>query len=297
MHNCIICGKNIPERRLKEGKKTCCKNCQLKTPEARQRRKAALKKTYENPELRQKVSERTKEGLSKLEIKEKLSAIRKTQWEDVNFREKICISIKRSLNTKETKQKLSKAAKEHWQSQDFRQKHSNSMKLALSNIEVRQKLSKSVKESFEKHHNEIFQKKHNSMKVNGSYAKSSWEEQTYELLLTKFDKNDIERQYFDKERYPYNCDFYIKSLDLFIECHYGWHHNEHPFDLTNQSDLDELAFLQEKAQDSRNYKNKIYQWTDLDVRKAQIAKEHSLNWVAFYSLDELKNNIIINKGE
>lgn len=289
MHNCIICGKAIPEYRLKQGKMTCCKNCQLKTPEARQRRKAALKKAYENPELRQKVSDRAKEGLSKLEIKEKLSVIRKAQWEDVNFREKICVSIKQSLNTEEIKQKLSKASKERWQSQDFRQKHSNSMKLALSNIEVRQKLSKSVKESFKKHHDEIFQKKHNSMKVNGSYTKSSWEEQTYELLLTKFDKNDIERQYFDKERYPYNCDFYIKSLDLFIECHYGWHHNGRHFDSNNQKDLDELKFLQEKAKTSDNYKNKIYQWTKLDTEKLQVLSNNQLNHKIFYKWNDFIN--------
>ena len=30
------------------------------------------------------------------------------------------------------------------------------------------------------------------------------------------------------DRYPFACDFYISSLDLFIECNYHWTHGGKP---------------------------------------------------------------------
>ena len=39
----------------------------------------------------------------------------------------------------------------------------------------------------------------------------------------------------------------------------------------------------------------IYTWTDLDVRKQQIAKENNLNYIMFYSLTDFEkwyNNFI-----
>lgn len=37
------------------------------------------------------------------------------------------------------------------------------------------------------------------------------------------------------------------------------------------------------AKTSNYYKNAIYTWTDLDVRKVKIAKENNLNFVAIYN--------------
>lgn len=53
-----------------------------------------------------------------------------------------------------------------------------------------------------------------SMKQNKSFNKSISEDQCYNLLKEIFP--DIIRQYRDV-RYPFNCDFYIPSNDLFIE--------------------------------------------------------------------------------
>ena len=51
---------------------------------------------------------------------------------------------------------------------------------------------------------------------NNLFNTSQPEEMFYNELCKIFDKKDIYRQY--KEiRYPFDCDFYIKSLDLFIE--------------------------------------------------------------------------------
>ena len=66
---------------------------------------------------------------------------------------------------------------------------------------------------------EVKSKKINTMHKNNSFkiCDTKVEKEVYEKLLTHFSKEDIIPQYFDGERYPFKCDFYIKSVDLFIE--------------------------------------------------------------------------------
>ena len=54
------------------------------------------------------------------------------------------------------------------------------------------------------------------------------------MLLIIFEKDDIIRQYYDKDRYPFNCDFYIKSKDLFIEYQGHPSHGYCPFNRNNR---------------------------------------------------------------
>lgn len=53
-------------------------------------------------------------------------------------------------------------------------------------------------------------------KARGTFSTSGPELQFYDYLCTQYGSENVERQYKDK-RYPYACDFYIKSEDLFIE--------------------------------------------------------------------------------
>ncbi len=82
----------------------------------------------------------------------------------------------------------------------------------------------------------------------GTFNKSKLEELSYELLKMVFSEDDIYRQYKDIDRYPYNCDFYVKSIDTFIECNYHWTHGSHWFDENNPYDVEYLIMLQEKDQ-------------------------------------------------
>lgn len=80
---------------------------------------------------------------------------------------------------------------------------------SVSNIpEVKTKKKSKLKESKKK--------EYITKKQNNSFNKSKPEEYFYNYLLHKYSKEDIVRQYRD-ERYPFACDFYIKSQDLFIE--------------------------------------------------------------------------------
>ena len=94
---------------------------------------------------------------------------------------------------------------------------------------------------------------------------------------------EFKQQYKSKE-YPYSCDFYIKSLDLFIELNLHWTHGDHPYNESDSRDVELKESLAEKAKTSEYYRNALYVWTDLDVRKQRIAKENNLNYKAVYSV-------------
>lgn len=136
--------------------------------------------------------------------------------------------------------------------------------------------------------------KHNKTMIkNKTYNRpSKSEDECYNLLLTKFSKNDIERPYMN-DKYPFKCDFYIKSIDLYIECHFSQFHQQKPFDKNNKQDLIKLLCLQLKSlklRKNKNIKNQydfmIYTWTDLDPRKLQTFKKNNLNYKIFYNEED-----------
>jgi len=137
------------------------------------------------------------------------------------------------------------------------------------------------------------QKRYETMRRNKTHCNPSKpEDNCYNLLLTKFLKDDIERSYMN-DKYPFKCDFYVKSLNLYIECHFSQFHQGKPFDKNNKQDLIKLLCLQLKSlklRKNKNIKNQydfmIYTWTDLDPRKLQTFKQNNLNYKIFYNLDE-----------
>ena len=129
---------------------------------------------------------------------------------------------------------------------------------------------------------EISYKGHLTKKKLGSYKQSKQENKIYELLKLKF--NNTIRQYINKEKYPFLCDFFIPDLDLHIELHFHWTHGGHPFDKDNENDLQQLEKW--KSKNTKFYNNAIKTWTERDPKKLQIAKENNLNWIAFYNENE-----------
>lgn len=125
----------------------------------------------------------------------------------------------------------------------------------------------------------------NTKKVNGTWSTSKPEEDMYILLLDKFGVDDVERQYKDV-RYPFHCDFYIKSLDLFIELNATWLHGGHWFDCESFEDIEILNVWKSRLDaGKRFYEVAIDVWTVRDVKKRKIAIKNNLNYVVFWKND------------
>lgn len=104
-----------------------------------------------------------------------------------------------------------------------------------------------------------------------------------EMLLIKYyqdtcGEDDVIPHYSTDERYPFQCDIYIKSLDKFIELDGTWTHGEEPFDPTNSKHLDILEEMKKKSETSDYYKNAIYDWTVRDVNKRSYVDKNKLNF-------------------
>ena len=131
---------------------------------------------------------------------------------------------------------------------------------------------------------EIKNKINNTKIKNKSFNISKLEEQTYFILKEKYP--DIIKQYKDK-RYPYYCDLYIPSLDLFIECNYHWTHGNHPYNENNENDINVINKWKEK--NTQYYNNAINCWSIRDVNKRKIAKQNKLNYLEFFSFIDFIN--------
>lgn len=128
----------------------------------------------------------------------------------------------------------------------------------------------------------------NTKKKNNTFNKSKLEDKCYILLISKFGIGDVIRQYSSKE-YPFNCDFYIRSLNLYIEINGTWTHGGHPFNQENINDIQRLNKWKLKAKSSTFYKNAIIVWTQRDVLKRQIAKINNLNFIEIWKFNDLEN--------
>lgn len=124
---------------------------------------------------------------------------------------------------------------------------------------------------------EIVKKTHETKKQNNSYGKSIEEDNIHEMLLEKY--KDVQRQYSDEERYPFSCDFYIPSLDLFIEYQGSWTHGKEPYNGANVPDD-----WVEKSKTSIYYKNAIKVYKESDRLKREFALNNDLNFLELWSL-------------
>jgi hypothetical protein len=119
--------------------------------------------------------------------------------------------------------------------------------------------------------------------LHGTFNTSNDEDESYEILKAIYP--DTIRQY-KSDRYPFLCDFYIPSLDLFIECQYGWQHGNHPFNKDNNDDIERLKKMKERH--TKYYDAVIYNWSIRDVNKRNTAKLAGINYIEFWNIDELK---------
>lgn len=138
----------------------------------------------------------------------------------------------------------------------------------------------------------ISEKAAKTHRKNNSFNNSKPEISLRKILVEIFNENDIITEYSDDPRYPFKCDFYIKSEDLFIELNAHWTHGKHPFDNSNPKDIltmnkwiDKQAYyINSKGRKIKNsYFCAVDVWTCKDVIKRNTAKENSLNYIEIFN--------------
>lgn len=114
---------------------------------------------------------------------------------------------------------------------------------------------------------------------NKMHQSSKYERKFLSKLEEEFGSENVIYQHFDSEIYPYSCDFYIKSLDLWLELNGWWHHGNHPF-FGSEDDIKTLSDVKLKYPNQYASFEKV--WTKSDVLKFDTAKRNKINYLAIY---------------
>ena len=133
---------------------------------------------------------------------------------------------------------------------------------------------------------EIIQKIIETKRKNHTFNTSKPEEELYLYIKEKFP--NVKRQYKDKERYPYSCDFYIPELDYFIELQGYYTHGKHPYNPNSEEDNKLIEKYKRKYGPNCQA---ITIWTIKDVEKRNKAKEEKLNFKEVWTSEEGKEFI------
>lgn len=141
---------------------------------------------------------------------------------------------------------------------------------------------------------EISKKRYLTHKTNNSFNTSTFEKVAFDVLRNKYP--DLISQY-KSDVYPFTCDFYSPSYDLYIEYNGSWTHGGHAFNKDDVSDMEVLTKWTELSKKYPYYANAIYTWTDLDVRKQKCAIDNNLNIIFFWDIMEVYEHVFPNHSD
>lgn len=94
-----------------------------------------------------------------------------------------------------------------------------------------------------------------------------------------FGCDNVIYQYRDELRYPFNCDFYVKNLDYFIELQGYWTHGKFPFKKDDPKCIEKLDKWKKKG-----FNDAIHNWTIRDVLKRNTAIANKLTYIEIFNL-------------
>lgn len=148
--------------------------------------------------------------------------------------------------------------------------------------EIQEKISKKLS-------SEEIRNKCNETKIkNKSFNKSNPEDICFNLLKQNF---PMTLRQYSSDKYPFAADFYIPEIDTYIEYQGFWTHGFHPFNCNDINDINKLNKWKEKSLKSKFFSKDIYVWTDLDIRKRNIAKLNNINLIEFWDLNDVNKFI------
>ena len=163
----------------------------------------------------------------------------------------------------------------------------------LKNKEIREKIKQTNIQKYgvdnPLKNKEIWKKSQDNRQIS---SKSKLENNFLNYLKLKYESDDIITQYKSKE-YPYYCDFYIKSINLYIEIQGHWTHNDHPFDINNLNDQQIMNIWRTKSLSDKYYKNALNTWMIKDVEKRNTAIQNNLNYLEIFGKTDLNKYIDI----
>lgn len=265
---CIYCGDTFHQRGEKIQKLSPLLACPKKAcQEKRREEKYGYKYIMQNPEHQKKMQEKAKEGcLEKYGVEYPLQnkEIRERGFDTLEQK----YGVRNPLLSPEIQSQIKETCLEKYGTENF-------------------STSEFGKEYLRNNFREknIQEKIYETKRKNKTFSGSKEEDKIYDVLLTIF--SEVKR-YYRSEDYPFLCDFYIPSEDLYIECNFHWTHQDEPF-IGSIEQLEKLKKLEEKAKSSEYYETVIDTWTRRDVQKFNVVKENNLNFLAFYTVEECED--------
>jgi len=233
------------------------------------------------------------------EFKEKSNNTKLIKYGDISYTnreksKKTCLNkygVENWMSSNEFKLKSFKTKLEKYDNGNF-VNHNKYKETCLNKYGV-DNFGKTQESILKTHTKEVNEKREYTKKINKTLNSSKTELESYNLLKQKY--SDVIHHYKDNDRYPFNCDFYIPSLDLFIECQYGQFHHGRPY-LGTEEDLKDIEILKQKAERRHKETNKsvsrydieLETWTIRDINKRNIVKQNNLNYIEFWNIEELK---------
>lgn len=235
-------------------------------------------KIAKTPKQSAKYAKRTRTHESYLEGGKKSALTQKQFWGNKSDKEKKEWSDKQKIahSTQSFRENISKINIEYQKNLDQKTKdyqnkqRSNSCKKAWSNKEL----------IIQQH--ETAKRNRLERKQNGQLCRTKAEQMIYDKLIEKYDV------VYDKiidERYPYFVDFYIKSLDLFIEYQGHPSHGNYPYIENDSKSIEEA---------NRLYGDWRNQYLHTDYDKFKQACKSNINLIRIYPNSTLQENINFN---
>lgn len=127
---------------------------------------------------------------------------------------------------------------------------------------------------------DVLYKIRNTKAARGVFHTSAIEEDLFVRLCCYFGEDDVQRQYHS-DVYPFACDFYIKSRNMYIELNGSWTHGKHWYsDSIEDKEIVDLWTVR----NTKYYKNAIDVWTRADVLKRNTARQNQLNYIVFWDV-------------
>jgi len=283
---CPICGNCLTYLRSGKYTKYCSKSCTAKSNIMKLEQKFEVRSSLCLPPVREKTKETllAKYGVTNIsqnasiKLKKEQSFLSHFGYKNNFCNDSILSKAMTASHTIESNNKR-KNTNRLRHNVDF---YTETFKGRHLTLDHKNKISKYMK-------SEIGQKvRYDALSAHQTWNTSSYEESTYKELMKHYEHDDVVRQY-KCDKYPYHCDFFIKSKNIFIEVQCSHFHHFHPFDKNDMNDIIELERL--KEQTKPQYKQIIDTWTVYDVKKRNTAKESNLIYYEIWPNDNIVNVI------